>query len=382
MRFALILGLAPRKLGSLEEWMLSVARAASLRSHQVDVIGLEPILPDIRATLEGYGSTWTAVDDLLERPIHAVRHLRSYDAVQVNLFGVSSPIALAAFAAWPVPIVYVDQFSKRDMRLSLAARLRRGGLRWVVRSRVRMAVGGSEFATRHVASLLGLGADRTMTIYSGVNVDRFRPHAGSPAEGDAVTVLTVAHLIPEKGVDCLIRAVAQLASARLQIIGDGPERGRLVALSESLGMVDRTEFLGIRSDVERFLAACDVFVHPATWTEAFGLTVAEGMAAGCPTVASRTGAIPELIEDGHSGLLFPPGDVEALADTLRRLAESPSLRRTLGGQARERAERLFDLDRNAEQHVDLLERVAARRAKRRRRSGDETAGTGAPERLA
>lgn len=360
--------------------MLSVARTASGRSHQLDVIGLEPILPEIRTTLESYGSSWTAVDDLLGRPVRAVRHLRQYDAAQVNLFGVTSPITLAAFAAWPLPIVYVDQFSKRALRSTLPARLRRQGLRWVVRSRVRMAVGVSEFARRHAASLLGLGRDRTMTIYSGVNLDRFNPRPESPREGGMLTLLTVAHLIPEKGVDCLIRAAARLGSVRLQIIGDGPERGRLVTLSETLGMGERTEFLGLRSDVERFLATCDVFVHPATWTEAFGLTVAEGMAAGCPTVASRTGAIPELIEDGRSGVLFPPGDVDALAEALHRLAESPSLRRSLGTRARERAERLFDLERNAAQHVDLLERVAARHAKRRRHSGSETREAEAPER--
>jgi glycosyltransferase involved in cell wall biosynthesis len=365
MRFALILGLAPRKLGSLEEWMLSVARTASSRSHQLDVIGLEPIIPEIRTTLESYGSTWTPVDDLLRQPVQGVRQLRRYDAVHIGLFGVSSPIVLAAFAAWPVPLVYVDHFSKRALRLSLPARLRRQVLRGVAQSRVRMAVGVSEFATRQVASLLGLGPDRTMTIYNGVNLDRFESRPRSPREGDALTVLTVAHLIPEKGVDCLIRAAARLDWVHLQIIGDGPERRSLVALSETLGMADRIEFLGLRGDVERFLAACDVFVHPATWTEAFGLTVAEGMAAGCPTVASRTGAIPELIEHGRSGLLFPPGDVDALAEALGQLAESRALRLSLGARARNRAERLFDLERNAEQHVDLLERVAQPHGRRR-----------------
>ena len=358
MRIALIIGLAPQKKGSLEDWLAAIAREASSRSHQLDIFGLEPILPDFQTTLEGYGATWNRVIDLSDKPLRAVRRLRGYDVVHLNFFGVGSRIALLSFAAWPTPIVYVDHFSKRELRMTRAARLRRSVLTRIARSRIAMAVGVSDFIREHVVSLLELRSDRAVTVYNGIDLDRFAFEPANRDRDGTLRVLAVANLIPEKGVDRLLEAASRLESVHLRIIGEGPEREDLEELASSLGMAGRTEFLGLRSDVERHLAECDVFVHAATWTEAFGLTVAEAMAGARPVVASRIGALPELIEHGRSGLLVPPGDDSALAAALQQLLESPSLRRELGANARRRAADLFDIDRCVEHHVDLCEEVA------------------------
>src|SRR5262249_12702678 len=95
-----------------------------------------------------------------------------------------------------------------------------------------------------------------------------------------------------------------------------------------------------------------VFVHPAVWHEAFGLTIAEAMAAGCPMIGSRVGAIPELVADGETGFLVAPGDSQAIATALERLADDTQLRQRLGAEARARAEREFDLDRAAREHLE------------------------------
>jgi glycosyltransferase involved in cell wall biosynthesis len=217
----------------------------------------------------------------------------------------------------------------------------------------------SDYARTRTARQLGIDESRTVTIYNGVDLDRFVP-APHRSAGGPPTILVVAHLIREKGVDVLLRAVARLdhRSARLLVVGDGPELPQLRALATTLGIEDRTEFAGLRDDVPSCLQKADIFVHPAIWAEAFGWTIAEAMASRCAVIASRTGGIPELIVDGETGMLVEPGDPEAIGSALTRLLESPELRARLGEGARRRVEERFSLKGCAARHVDWCERVA------------------------
>jgi glycosyltransferase involved in cell wall biosynthesis len=134
-------------------------------------------------------------------------------------------------------------------------------------------------------------------------------------------------LVPEKGVDLLIRAAAQLAGQhvpiRLRIIGQGPERAALEALAQSLGIATSVEFTGAVSslDMPRHFQELDGFVLPSrtlpNWKEQFGRVLIEAMACGVPVVGSDSGAIPEVL-DGV-GWLFPEGNASALADQLRAM---------------------------------------------------------------
>jgi glycosyltransferase involved in cell wall biosynthesis len=176
-------------------------------------------------------------------------------------------------------------------------------------------------------------------------------------------ITAAAYLIAEKGIAGLLEAVAlaRLPGVRVNIVGDGPEEGRLRALAQSLGLESITSFLGLRNDLHEVLKETDIFVHPVLWEEAFGLTIAEAMATGCAVVASRIGAIPELVESGESGLLVTPGDVPALAAALTNLAAHPDERRRLSAAALRRAHTLFRLDDSVAAHLDWCERIAAKR---------------------
>jgi glycosyltransferase involved in cell wall biosynthesis len=143
------------------------------------------------------------------------------------------------------------------------------------------------------------------------------------------------------------------------VIGDGPETPRLGALAAELGIGERVQLLGLRDDVAEVLQAADVFVHPAVWGEAFGLTIAEAMAAGLPVVASRVGGIPELVTHGETGLLVPPGDAGALAGALNLLAADAQERARLGANARRRVLERFDLQTSVRAHLGLCEEAAA-----------------------
>lgn len=143
----------------------------------------------------------------------------------------------------------------------------------------------------------------------------------------------------------------------LSVAGDGPREEELKELAGELGVRERVEFLGLRNDVHDLLHETDVFVHPATWEEAFGYTVMEAMASGCPVIASEVGGIPELIVDGSSGMLCPPGDDREIARQIRRLARNPELRSDLGRAARRRAEDGFTLEECAGSTIESCEAI-------------------------
>jgi glycosyltransferase involved in cell wall biosynthesis len=197
-------------------------------------------------------------------------------------------------------------------------------------------------------------------------VDRAAARAALLAElglpDDALLLGTVARLIPWKGHRHAVAAMARLAGplprARWLFAGDGPERAALERQVAVAGLAERVRFLGYRRDVAALMAAFDVLVHP-TLGEGFGLIQLEAMLQGTPIVATRTGAIPEVVDDGRTGVLVPPGDPAALADALARLAADPELRRRLGVEGRRRYEREFTVERMARETGEVYARVLA-----------------------
>jgi L-malate glycosyltransferase len=360
LRIALIFDLAPRKLGSLERWLLAVVREALRRGHRVDVFGREPRHPEFQQMLTALGAGWDRVDRLERRPLRAVGWLRDYHVLEYHLFGARSRVVLLGYAAWPARVILVERTSDWGDRPSGLGRLKLWGLNRVTTPRIAGLIGVSTYARERTARLLGVRSERTATIYNGVDLDlfSFRRPAGTASAG--ITVLAVAHLIPEKGIHHLLQAMTAVPpmAARLVVAGDGPEEPRLRQLARDLGVGDRVEFRGLRDDVASLLHDADVFVHPATWAEAFGWTIAEAMACGCAVVATNVGGIPELIEDGRSGMLVPPAESQAIARAITTLAGDVSLRLELGKNARRRAEEQFSLSQSARLHVDWFEQAA------------------------
>ncbi len=174
----------------------------------------------------------------------------------------------------------------------------------------------------------------------------------------------VGRLSREKGLDVLIRAVAGLEAGRLLVVGDGPESEGLRKLAAELG-ASRVEFAGYRSgeELKRILAESQFVVLPSRWYENLPFAVMEAFASSKAVVASRIGGIPEMVDDGVNGLLFPAGDARALAASLTRMLGDRRLRGEMGRRGREKAERLY----GREAHFARIERVyrdviAAKRA--------------------
>lgn len=217
-------------------------------------------------------------------------------------------------------------------------------LRLLARQVDRYLAVSREIAAGLVADY-GWPAAKIEVVHNAVEVERFGA-AASPrlreelgASGRPL-VLTTARLSDQKGLPVLLEAAAEVPDAVFALAGDGPERPRLEELAERLGVAGRVRFLGRREDVPELLAACDVFALPSLY-EGTSLAVLEAMAAGRAVVSSAIGGTEELIEDGCSGLLVPPGEAGALAGALRRLLGDPGLREWLAAHARERVERDF-----------------------------------------
>ena len=354
MRIALIMNLAPMKVGSLEDWLVAMAAEAERRGHSLDLFVLDPIHPLVRERLLAFKAGLFTVSELTAHPARSSRRLaRNYDVIQLHLWGPRELPALIALGARPAKVLYVDHFSGSVAGLEA----QRGQLRQLVDRMGAVPFAGFAGVSDYVSDRLKrrVGVSRVRTIYNGIDVERFWRHP-KVSEGDTLRVLAVSQLIPEKGLDVLLRAVAiaRLPRLRVVIAGDGPEADSLVHLADELGISAQVTFVGVRHDVETLLDDCDVFVHPCRWQEAFGLAVAEAMAAGRPVIATRSGALPELVKDSETGLLVEPGDPDALSNALIRLASDRNLRQEMAtnGQAKVH---LFSLATSVQKHLDWCE---------------------------
>jgi glycosyltransferase involved in cell wall biosynthesis len=203
-------------------------------------------------------------------------------------------------------------------------------------------------------------------IYNGIDPARFTPNASPmPVQpGEPLVAAVAARLIAGKGVDDAIAALAvarRRSAIRLRIAGDGPEREALDALITRLGVRDDVELLGLVKDMPGFWRSCDVALFPShQFIESFGLAAVEAMASAKPVIATRNGAVGELVADGVTGTMVAPGDVSALADGLVAYAQRPDLRRAHGEAGRARVLERFDIDVAARQYLECLGIKSAR----------------------
>jgi glycosyltransferase involved in cell wall biosynthesis len=205
-------------------------------------------------------------------------------------------------------------------------------------------------------------------IYNGIDPDTYLPGFSVDGNGESLAVGFAGRLIDGKGADNLIRAIAEAnkqVPIKLLIAGAGPERARLASLTRSLGIDSRIDFLGRVNDMPAFWRQCDAAAIPSdTFIESFSMVTLEAMTCGRPIIASRNGAIPELVVDGVTGTLVTPGDVEGLARALVTYAKEPELRRQLGAAARVRAIERFHIDDCASSYLDLFDELAMSRPAR------------------
>jgi len=301
--------------------------------------------------------------DVVRRLVRAIRRFDP-DVVHSYLFLANLLTALAA-RRLRAPALVMAQRSCYESTLSpvwrWAARLsHRAADRVIVNSRAALA---EELAA-------GLPQDLLVHIPNGIAVPVQPPAADRERLGlpRGPLVACVAQLSAEKGHDHLLAAwpevVRRCPGSRLALIGDGPLRPALVEQARRSGVADRILFAGFQ-DPAPWLAAADLFVLPSI-TEGMPNAILEAMAWARPVVATRVGGVPELVEEGTTGLLVPPGDAAALATALSELLEDPVRRARLGQAGRARVAERFSIERLVEATEDVYARLPKRAATTRR----------------
>ena len=225
----------------------------------------------------------------------------------------------------------------------------------------------SEGVRQHIIGQ-GVSGGRIRTIYNGIESKRLAvtqdesvTRAALGIAGDTPAIACIAHLADKKGQADLIRAVALLKGRWPELVcllvGTGENRDSLGRLAEELGVADRALLLGYRTDAVAIMNAMDLIILPSLGKEGLPLVLLEAALLGKTAICSNIPGNNEVVVDGVTGLLFPPGDPAALAERIDRLLSDRGVRSRMARSARERAEKEFTIEAMTERIEDLYRQL-------------------------
>lgn len=397
--------------GGQNIYVAHVARQLGLRGYGVDVYTRKdrPLLPTVQhwqpnvrvIHVPAGPERFVAKEELLPWMgdfgdfIHrrCLQSARSYEAVHANFF-MSGVAARSLTRQLGLPLIMTFHALGLVRRQHQAERDRFPDERFEIEAElVREASRVIAECPQDVDDLCSLyAADprKLDTVPCGFDPNEFAPIARGEARRvlqwhpQRFTILQLGRMVPRKGVDNVIEALALLrdrgVDAELVIVGGNsdkpsadatPELGRLDALARTLGVQERVRFIGRRNreQLRYFYSAADVFVS-TPWYEPFGITPVEAMACATPVIGSAVGGIRSTVRDGVSGYLVPPRRAAVLADGLAELAANPALRETMGQAGRELAYRHYTWARVTSQIAAVYERAIQSQPPRNRTSLD------------
>ena len=289
---------------------------------------------------------------------------RSYD-ICYCAFGMDAPHALRLRRLGVLGGELVVAFRGADTTKYVARRGPRVYARTFRQARLLLPV--CDFLARRLIDL-GAPPERVVVHRTGIDLRRWPYREREPMSDGRLRLVTVGRLVEKKGIEHVLRAVRLLVDrgvdVEYRILGDGPRRERLAALAAELGVEGRVT-LGGRHGQEKVrdgLQGSDVLVAASVTAadgdeEGIPNVLKEAMASGMPVVGTRHAGIPELIEDGVSGLLVPERDEAALAGALQRLAREPGRWVAMGRAGRAKIEMEYDIDRLNDRLAGLLENL-------------------------
>jgi glycosyltransferase involved in cell wall biosynthesis len=291
------------------------------------------------------------------RLLRLARYMRRFDLILTYNWGAFDAVMARRLFGGPPLIHHEDGFNQDEAEglkssRNLYRRLGLGGAhRLVVPSEQLERVALTAWAQR---------VGKVERIPNGIPAERFArtpaPDAipGLQRRPDEVVIGTIAGLRPVKNLPRLVRALAGMRNrnARLVIVGQGPESGRIIAEARRLGVADRLILPGFLADPARYVGLFDIFALSSN-SEQFPISLVEAMAAGLPAVATAVGDIPAIVSAGNRPLIVEPEDEAAFSAALDDLAERADLRRAVGEANRERAAAEYDERRMIERYARL-----------------------------
>lgn len=353
-----LLNYGPRHWGTRDDMLSALGAALVERKLQPVFAFSKPIPSEVERRYCSRGAEVRVIDTSLglghtRRSLAEVMQHGDIALGQIRFFNLHST------AAWLLRLMPVRQIVLTDAEGGLLRAT--GWRRRLLQLRTRLmshpasrVVGISEFVRGRALSL-GVHAHKLIVVPNGVDTARFRPDPQArerlsrqlPVDSDELLLLTAGNLLPIKHVEDIVRSCAELVRRRVRfrllVAGDGPLGASLERLAATLGISDRVHWLGSVRDPALLMQACDMFLL-ASVGEAFGNVLLEAMACGVPVVASRSGGIGEVVEDGATGRLVPPRDPMTFAHAVEELAASPGTRQEMGWRGRRRAESTFGLE--------------------------------------
>jgi L-malate glycosyltransferase len=222
----------------------------------------------------------------------------------------------------------------------------------------------SEFLRGETEQHFAVPRERIQVIPNFVDPDLFdrerQPcRRGALVEPGEKLVMHISNFRPVKRVKDIVQIFHRLSRevpARLILVGDGPDRSEALHEADRLGIGDRVRFLGKQDTVAELLACADLFLLPSA-SESFGLSALEAMAAGVPVIASDAGGLPEVVEHGESGFLFPVGDIDSMAAAAVEILRDTQRWREMSNAARRGSVERFGADRVVPLYEDYYGRV-------------------------
>jgi glycosyltransferase involved in cell wall biosynthesis len=334
---------------------LALARAAREAGHGVRFVSPSPGAFVEQARADGFAVDVVPVGGALSLPslLRLRRALRGADLVHTHgLFGVNvlGRVAGRLVGARVLSHMHIENTFRPGFGRALQVRLD-NLTAWLCFRIVAVSD-----ATRATLLAQGYPAQRVVTVHNGIDRGPAAPERPAGVPADVPLVGEVARLCEVKGQRELIRAVARLDGVWVVLAGDDIEQGGafrrgLEAEAARVGVADRIVFTGYRADVDELLAALDIFVLPSS-AEGLPMTILEAMAQGTPVVATSVGGTPELV-GADTGVLVPPGDVDALVEALRDLLADPARADRLAAAGRRRVETEFSAAAMAERVLEL-----------------------------
>ncbi|MEE9144670.1 MAG: glycosyltransferase family 4 protein [Candidatus Binatia bacterium] len=262
--------------------------------------------------------------------------------------------------------------TKRAHTFSLWLRRGKSKVNWVVTRRMDYAVKNNWYnrylynrrvdgvvaISEKIAGILvegGVRREKIRVIHSGIDLAPFQKVQRGSSNSSSPVIGTVAVMEERKGHRFLLEAAALLKQQGHQLsyrfAGDGSQRERLKKIALGLGLQQEVTFEGFVSDIPNFLSAIDILVLSSLY-EGLGVAVLEAMAAGKAVIATRVGGLPELVHERVTGLLVPPRDPQALAQSIAQLVSQRHVVQRMGSKARERVQQYFTLEQMAKKNED------------------------------
>ncbi len=350
-------------IGGSERHVLTLLRALAARGVDVAFVGLD----DPAGAPEPFYAELAAAGTPCERlscprdldPALAVRLARLLRAWRADLVHTHLVHADVYAALVPGLRLVSTKHNADPFRTGVFRHLERA-----ITRRSRRVIAISDAVRRFCVERVGLPGEKLEVVHYGLD-ELPRPWAENPplpiAE-DARVLLAVCRLAPQKGLETAIRALPTIRAseprALLLVLGDGPSRGAIERLAAELGVGGAVVLPGRVGDVADWYRRCELLLHPARW-EGFGLAVLEAMLARKAVVASRAGSLPELVEDGRTGLLVPVDDPDALAAAVSSLLADPARCLALGRAGAERARAELSVERMVDRTLAVYERALA-----------------------